>query len=356
MECANVTHRDQAILERLARRRATGRRTLIKAAAAGLMAGATQGVSLFAKDKLTTEHLPTLMPERGEGLLLLALARAGRRVFAAGEHGVILFSDDDGASWRQADVPVNVSLTSVHFLTAQKGWAVGHAGVVLRTSDGGATWNRQSTAALKQDAADRVLFDVRFSDEHRGHVVGAYGLILATTDGGDTWLSSADHVSDNPGRHLYCVRAIEDQLYIVGEQGTFFRSSDGGKRFTAVRTPYPISYFGMLADASNSLVIFGFGGHAYRSRDAGHHWQRVATSSGASLTAGALLSDGSIVLGDQAGAVLRSTGKGQDFLPVSPPTSFPVTGITEANDGQLILSGANGIGRIRMMPTQRKAS
>ena len=182
---------------------------------------------------------------------------------------------------------------NAYFVTAQKGWAVGHAGVVLRTVNSGAAWSKQSTvAALKQDAPDHVFFDVYFSDECRGFVVGAYGSLLATTDGGDTPASWQGHISDNKERHLYCIRAIGSLFYIAGEQGTFFRSRDGGETFTRIRTPYSGSYFGILADTNNNLIIFGFGGHAYRSRDAGDHWQRIETGSTAALTAGSVLTDG----------------------------------------------------------------
>ncbi|MEN1451047.1 WD40/YVTN/BNR-like repeat-containing protein, partial [Pseudomonas aeruginosa] len=44
---------------------------------------------------------------------------------------------------QQAQVPVDVLLTSVHFPDANNGWAVGHDGVVLHSTDGGKTWSKQ---------------------------------------------------------------------------------------------------------------------------------------------------------------------------------------------------------------------
>ena len=46
--------------------------------------------------------------------LLLDGAVAGSRLVVVGERGHILVSTDDGASWRQADVPTRVLLTAVH--------------------------------------------------------------------------------------------------------------------------------------------------------------------------------------------------------------------------------------------------
>lgn len=345
------------MVENLEWRGVTSRRAVIKAAVVGLMAGATNSLSLLADDKLDVAQRLALNAERGEGVLLMALTRAGQRLFAVGEHGVILFSDDDGTSWRRAEVPVSISLTNIYFATLQKAWAVGHAGAVLRTTDGGITWSKQSTAAaLKPDAPDHAFFDVYFSNEHRGFIVGAYGSLLATADGGGNWLPWQDRIDGRKDQHLYCIRAIGSMLYIAGEQGAFFRSSDGGETFARIKTPYSGSYFGILADADNNLIIFGFGGHAYRSRDAGNHWQRIETGSTAALTAGAVLTDGSLALGNQAGAVLRSTDGGRSFQPVSGPASIPVTGIIQANDGRLILSSAQGIVRIGKIPKKRKES
>ncbi len=72
-------------------------------------------------------------PARG-----IAWAGPGRRTpGGGGERGIVLLSDDAGVSWRQAKVPVSVSLTAVQFVDAEQGWAVGHLGVVLHTQDGG---------------------------------------------------------------------------------------------------------------------------------------------------------------------------------------------------------------------------
>ena len=78
---------------------------------------------------------------------LNAVALAGIRLVAAGSRGHIVYSDDEGKSWTQADVPVSSDLLALHLPSARQGWAVGHEGVVLHTSDGGATGASSSTAA-----------------------------------------------------------------------------------------------------------------------------------------------------------------------------------------------------------------
>jgi photosystem II stability/assembly factor-like uncharacterized protein len=47
--------------------------------------------------------------------LLNGLAVAGPRIVAVGQRGHILWSDDAGAHWQQAEVPVSADLTAVCF-------------------------------------------------------------------------------------------------------------------------------------------------------------------------------------------------------------------------------------------------
>src|SRR5690606_9884464 len=96
---------------------------------------------------------------RAQHSLQLAVSRAGNRLVAVGERGVVLLSDDDGRNWHQAEnVPVSVTLTDVHFVSATHGWAVGHSGVVLHSADGGETWQRQLDG---NQAAKIILEDAR---------------------------------------------------------------------------------------------------------------------------------------------------------------------------------------------------
>ncbi|MEP6505589.1 MAG: glycosyl hydrolase, partial [Betaproteobacteria bacterium] len=59
---------------------------------------------------------PALPTAHAVDAAMLALARAGSRIVAAGERGLVLHSDDGGRAWTQAHVPVQVSLTALRFV------------------------------------------------------------------------------------------------------------------------------------------------------------------------------------------------------------------------------------------------
>lgn len=322
---------------------------------------------------------PALSSARASRSVLLGVAAAGQRLIVVGERGIVLFSDDGAASWQQAAVPVSTTLTAVHFATEKKGWAVGHSGTVLHTEDGGASWVKQldghraarlvledaqkrstgqdsRTTQRQLDEAQRLMgegpdkpfLDIWFSDEKRGFVTGAYGLFFATQDGGRTWLPWQTRLDNPNGRHLYSIKGTGAAIYIAGEEGALYRSTDSGSSFTVIPTPYRGSYFGVLPLDREHVVVFGLRGNAYLSSDAGNHWRKIDTGTEAALTAGLRLSDGSIVLASQAGEVLRSTDHGRSFHALPVMQRQPFSGVAETAGGRLVLSGNRGAVRVQM--------
>ena len=134
----------------------------------------------LASDVLNT---PAIMTTHWPTLLQLSLARAGKRIVSVGERGVILLSDDDGKSWRQAKVPVSTTLTRVMFPEEKTGWAVGHYGVVLKSVDGGETWIKQfdGNEAIKQvnQKIDSSQGETQLSNSNQPPIDGAENPLLA---------------------------------------------------------------------------------------------------------------------------------------------------------------------------------
>lgn len=313
---------------------------------------------------------PALISPKALGAATLAVARAGTRLVAVGERGTVLLSDDHGASWRQAAVPVRVTLTAVRFVDDKLGWAAGHQGVILHSRDGGATWVRQldgiRAAALVAEAArdgderakrqaqrfvdegpDKPFFDIEFTDAQRGWAVGAYNLAFATSDGGASWRAIGAQLPNPGARHLYAVRASGTQLVIAGEQGLLVKSSDGGASFAALASPYKGSFFGLVAARSGTLVVHGLRGNAFRSADGGQRWEKVDTGTPVSLGAGAELPDGTLALVSQAGELLVSRDDGRRFAKAGAASQpLPTSGLVATADGRWVLATLRGIHRI----------
>jgi photosystem II stability/assembly factor-like uncharacterized protein len=303
---------------------------------------------------------------QAEGRVLLGLARAGSRLVAVGERGLILLSDDDGKSWRQAKVPVAVTLTAARFPTPKSGWAVGHAGVVLHTVDGGETWARQldgkavtgilteaakasgsaQLSAVAQqfagDGPDKPFLDLHFQDERHGILVGAYGLVLRTENAGKTWQPLMDRIDNPKGLHIYAIAVRGDSILLAGEQGFLAHSADGGKTFARVEAPYRGSYFTLAALPDGGVVIGGLKGNAFRSID-GVRFEKVEGFIPVSLSASAVLADGKIVFSNQVGQLFVSGDQGHSVRPVPQFHAAPLAAVAQAANGNIVVAGVRGV-------------
>lgn len=317
---------------------------------------------------------PALQVRAPERQVLQAAALAGPRIVAIGERGLVLLSDDQGKTWRQArQVPVSVSLTALSFVDAQRGWAVGHGGVILHTTDGGETWARQAdgvdlaksalaeaeqmaaqrpgdTAAdraladarrLLDDGPDKPLLDVRFADARRGWVVGAYNLFFETTDGGASWRSVGTRLDNPRGLHLNTIAVRGQTLFIAGEQGVLYRSVDAGQTFQTLASPYKGSWFSLALGGDGSVTVGGLRGNAFRSADGGASWSAIEGLPPVSVVAASARPDGAVLLSNQAGQlfVIRGNAPAQPLRVAPMP---PLNGLLPLGGQAALALGFGG--------------
>lgn len=337
--------------------------------AMGSIALAAVSAELDALDPLVQPAVMLNAPTRA---VLISVARAGNRLVAVGEAGVIVVSDDNGSTWRQAKVPVGVTLTSVTFVDGSHGWAVGHSGVILSSVDGGTSWQRQFDARLQTRSAQQrtsasdgpaapsgtgdPLLDVYFRDRKAGFAVGAFGQMFCTVDGGGSWLSCGDRVGNQDGNHLYGIRPVGGILYIVGERGSIFASRDEGSSFAPVSSPYEGSLFGLGESSQGELVVYGLRGRVFSTSDRGRHWRELSVGADVGGVVGMVnLADGQIAVAAQDGSVfvgrpdavtLRRTAARQ----------APISSMTGSADGRLVGVGPRGVVRIEWLGGQGKGS
>lgn len=201
--------------------------------------------------------------------------------WAVGDRGVILHTQDGGASWTKQTSGVACRLRSVWFVDDRHGWAVGgesipqtdrSRGIVLRTTDGGAAWQRVPTSLVPG------LRQVRFTSPGEGWAVGdasnfAPSGLFFTRDGGRTWNpagGTAPHgllAADFVAPHIGAAAATSGELLSI--DGRIIRES-------------PAARFGLRA--ARKLVLrsdgrgwlVGDGGLLQTSVDGGATWRAVA--------------------------------------------------------------------------------
>ncbi|MES2262225.1 MAG: YCF48-related protein [Pseudomonadota bacterium] len=350
----------------------------------GLLAGGAV-LTLALAEPLAT---PSRQSARADKSLLVALAASDNRLVAAGERGIVLYSDNGGAKWQQAQVPVSVNLAALHFSGA-RGWAVGHDGVVLHSADGGKSWSKQldgnalnamlidtaskavERAQARLDAApndeiaraaltaasnaledskagakfgpSRPLLSVWFRDQSEGYAVGAFGQAIRTTDGGDHWQDMAGGIANPDGLHLnYVGPGANGAVLAAGEGGKIYRSTNGGAGWQTLATGYTGQLYGVVDTGGDSLLAYGFGGNVLRSDDGGKQWKTLPRQTGKSLVA-AVRTAGGLSLVARDGTVLRSTDAGRSFTVQPSGHALELASAIESAPGRLLAGGVGGI-------------
>ncbi len=329
-------------------------------------------------------HSPATAVPNAEASVIIDLARAEKRLVAVGERGLILLSDDDGKSWRQAEVPVSTTLTAVQFVDGQVGWAVGHSGVVLKSSNAGETWQLQldgaqaaqlvlatarqavsgsqddedaqervrSAERLVDEGADKPFLAIQFVDAQHGIVVGAYGLAFRTADGGATWQSQVANIENPQALHLYAISRSGDRWYIAGEQGYLARSLDGGNTFQQMSSGYEGTFFTMANRSDGALVLGGLKGTAFALMPGADVPEAIHNVVPVSFADSIELADGRVLLANQSGALLLSdTTSPQGLQIASSSTGNPLATLIQAADGGLVLAGFTGLSRLSLPTT-----
>lgn len=277
---------------------------------------------------------------------LIGLAQAGDRLFATGQGGIILYSDDQGDNWTQSEVPIAVTITAITFVDEKNGWAVGHDMTIINTVDAGLTWQIQNF----DPEFDTPLLDLWFKDALTGFAVGGRGNVMWTTDGGNTWQLKEVWTEDElvPDAHLFTIRpAPNGDLYMVAEVGTLFRSTDLGENWEVLDSPYRGSFFGMAFPSDDRALAFAMLGHAAVSDDQGDSWSSLSMPVNKSLLTSYLQPDGTLVLAGMAGAVVVSSDGGKTFEDRSLEQRVDITGLLPLKDGQWLIATSRGVLKVK---------
>jgi photosystem II stability/assembly factor-like uncharacterized protein len=138
--------------------------------------------------------------------------------------------------WEPVNVSEDITLTSVHFVSAEEGWVAGgknaaQGGAIYHTNDGGATWELQ---AGDPQSSDGGFSDLRFVDAQHGFAVqrssGDHQL-LSTSDG-EIWVPSGT-VPEHRNDYSF---SSPTTGFVADWAHHIIRTTDGGKNWQPVYT------------------------------------------------------------------------------------------------------------------------
>ena len=328
-------------------------------------------------------ELPAAPSELAAKSLVFSIDKFDARYFAVGQRGHILYSDDGGDNWTQAEVPVRSAILAIHFPTPELGWAVGHEGVILHSSDGGKTWVKQYDGvrygneglafyqklveenpdnedypyyveemefAISQ-GADKPLFGVYFHNEKWGHALGAYGMALMTVDGGEHWESVMHNIENDSFYHVFDFAPLpgEGKFFLSGEAGLFIESDVKTQISKQVHSiPWEGSFFASTDTADEAIVMGGLRGRMFRTDDVGRSWIVVEKPPTSTIVDSTLLANGNLIFVGIAGEVLLSTDNGFIFTKLPITTGGRIYTVAEGPEGTLLVGGPKGIQKLTL--------
>ncbi|MCU7943205.1 MAG: hypothetical protein KZQ87_11045 [Candidatus Thiodiazotropha sp. (ex Cardiolucina cf. quadrata)] len=331
-----------------------------------------------AKNENDYLNISALKSDKAHRALLLDITITGKRLVAVGERGTIVYSDDNGTSWNQADVPVYSTLTSVDFASESLGIVVGHDGVVLRTQDAGKSWekvfdgyrameqilvkNRQLVAEAEQNirefnaskSADGKVPNKSLNEhvEESGEEIekledqladAQYNLEIIETDiqHGPAW----------PFLDVFFANAQEG--WAVGAYGMVFRTNDSGLTWNSWGDRLPNQEGAHLNSVSvtamGMLFIVGEAAFVARSND-GDSWERMETPYYGSYYDVLTGTDSEtqqdwVVIAGFKGNLYRSTDSGANWDKLEVDSEKSLLAVDKGDDGSIAVVGASGIVR-----------
>ncbi len=236
----------------------------------------------------------------------------GSRIWAVGDSGRYLSSNDIGSSWITGNSGIGTMLNCVYFVDSLTGFISGNGGVILKTLNGGLNWNVLNTGVTYN------IKKIKFTGVLNGYAWGESPSILKTSNGGITWsvistpslsyiraldISGTEMIAGSSENVLYrstdlgenwmqvplkihskpginVLTILSPQRYmIVLESGSIWNTTNGGATFI-----YAINEF---VDVLNSVTVRGSRAYAIsnrhkmivRSQDQGGNWTLTPNSS-----------------------------------------------------------------------------
>jgi len=310
-----------------------------------------------------------------ERSLITSMEKVGDRIYAVGVHGIIIFSDDNGDTWTQANyVPYQNTITDISCSSKKMCWASGHDATILHSSDSGLNWVKQ----YDDYDFDAPLLSIHMYDDKVGIAIGAFALSLRTSNGGESWdylfLDDDDyqpHLNYVYGDNQAWRKSAQDEGYAVGEIGKYYISDDRGLNWLVVDTGYVGSYWsGVKVDEGQSL-LFGMSGNITLSTqydlndkipsdkstsiscyDSGYYegdckvfvFDDLNIGSKNSLTSAVVLDDGRVAISGNGGVIsIIDLVKKKNIETCIRSDRMSNTSIIPLSSDEFLLAGENGI-------------
>ena len=302
------------------------------------------------------------------GLNAISALSDGTHIFAAGNRGMIVKSNDAGRSWIKKAItfskPGNQPTPSTVSQSLLELDLVPSTYAAVSKADSRQSRPQERSIAVPAPTDDATLRGIYFVDDaQRGEVITEAGWRFFTNDGGDNWdtqfLESLYSLNAKPfqgplrsvqvpkiageagsnyvvifsnnwffraadppfyypfdqGQTVYGSYESPSSTWVVGAAGVVWRSTDRGAYWTQLYTKTPNDLHGVFFLDDNKGWVVGSNGAVFSTNDAGINWQPKASGTKSQLNSIQFLSDGlhGWIAGND-GLILSTTDGGETWI------------------------------------------
>lgn len=263
----------------------------------------------------------------------VSFRRFSNVVFAVGENGFVISSNNSGGSWGARLFGRDKDYSNTQFRTATLGYIIGEEGLVLSTNNGG------NTLADRSRPLSVTFNDLMFTTNAFGYIGGDNGILLRTTNSGGNWTSLTPG-TEGAINGVYFFNNANG--YIVGAGGFMSKTSDSGVTWTKVSvsntavTLVDLEFF----DTTTGIVI-GKNGLIAQTDD-GETWQIVTSQSSEDLNDIKIIDEQTaIVIGD-AGTILKTSDKGKTWTKINAGVTRKLNALDFLDESVGFVAGEKG--------------
>ncbi|OGF33801.1 hypothetical protein A2223_00310 [Candidatus Falkowbacteria bacterium RIFOXYA2_FULL_35_8] len=273
-------------------------------------------------------------------------------VFAVGDSGAIVTSDDYGATWQVKSAPVSSSFYDVLPTTELEGIIIGAGGKVYYTGDAFGTYSQKCMSG-ENPLTSSDLFDISAHSNISTYVYfsGAIGAVIkadisslptmtcsALTTGVSVDLNGIAEMNNN-----------EATLVAVGDvdagAGTIITTANSGSTWTTRTSGVAVNLNDVDAASDTSLAVaVGDSGKILLSVDNGANWATKTSGTSENINSVSINAEDptAIWAGANNDTILYSSDSGNTWTVITTNSSSDWQSVS-ATDGQVIFSGTNGV-------------
>ena len=296
-------------------------------------------VAFYVKPTVTVpDYTPTMFAYRDLYYGVISPDTDKQVIWAVGNNGRIIRSDNAGKDWRIQETATKHDLQAIAAWDSKSAIVVGDLSTVLTTDDGGESWTMVPIQVY--EFGDQLLQVYVDSTTGRAWLSGTMGTVMKSDDRGKTW--SMAHPQDDLAWNGITV-AGDGSVWVVGEFGRMQRSADDGASWQEVEAPTSGSSLMSIAfsDHEHGIAVGLSGGVVYTG-DGGQSWSRVEDVTQAHFFD--VIWDGQqfVAVGD-SGILANFSEDGQvhQVGRIHPDNSLWYTQVTPFSAATYLIAGAN---------------